>query len=334
MKVLQGLFVLMASFMTSFAAHAQCPDLSKGETALDCPWADVTRSTEGITDSDALRKIIDEKIPGFMAQIDQDAKSKTLLNLWGMSRNIDESNLDPTSPNYMKHTVPENLLAFFVSIFKVPYDSTLTQGHAGLTHTYGYLFSTMPTPYGYKRARYVSGEIEEGFGISAGLFGGLPKEGTLLSNLTHFAGTIAFRDNMNSETELTETFSSGEIKASKELSSFNYTQLKPQRLTETAQNENFYLEIRTDIIPFTHSNSRGTDTALLIYSIDFRAPSDPAKPKLITAFPVNDAFTKGLFDPATLGDQQVLQLKYNAVLPVSVPAEKMIGKRYIFNEGN
>ena len=36
--------------------------------------------------------------------------------------------------------------------------------HAGFEHTYGYIFSTLKTPYGYKRARWVRNEIETGFG--------------------------------------------------------------------------------------------------------------------------------------------------------------------------
>src|SRR5205823_4357190 len=41
--------------------------------------------------------------------------------------------------------------------------------HAGMEHTYGYLFSVLKTSFGYKRARWVSGESERGFGLKTGL---------------------------------------------------------------------------------------------------------------------------------------------------------------------
>ncbi len=323
------ILVLISSFL-GFHTQAQCPNLALHETAADCPWAEVTRATTGITDPTQLRSIIDEKAPGLMTQIDRDGTSRDLLGLWAQSRNIDESNLATGIK-----TIPENLVQYFVSLWNVPYNSDFTIGHAGLNHTYGYLLSNLYTPYGFKRARYVSGELEAGFGLPDGILGGMPKEGTLLSNLTLFAGSIAFRDSEVSLDDFYDAISSGQIVSVPELIDYPYCKLQVKRLVEVAQNTQFYLELRTDIVTFPNAQSRGANTALLIYSVDFHAPGQAPRPRLVTAFPVQASFATGLFDPTTMmGDQLPLKLKYNLALPVTVPAELMVGKRFILNESD
>ena len=79
---------------------------TKNETAQDCPWADVTRATTGITDDKQIETIIEQKIPGFMDQIQKDANAPDLLALWGLSYNLDAS--DPVDP-----IIPKNLLQYF-----------------------------------------------------------------------------------------------------------------------------------------------------------------------------------------------------------------------------
>ena len=121
--------MLGISFM-SLKAQAQCPVAALHETAQDCPWAEASRATQGKTDATELRKILDQDAPGFIQEIDRDAESRALLSLWGLSSNVDESNLANGT-----RTVPANLLQFFVSIWKVPYNSDFTIGHAGINHT-------------------------------------------------------------------------------------------------------------------------------------------------------------------------------------------------------
>jgi hypothetical protein len=318
---------LFITLITSFSAHAQCPDLSKNETAEDCPWAEVTRATAGLTDAKAIRAIIDQKIPGFLNELDTDAKVPGILNLWGLSRNIDAS--DATDP-----IVPKNLLQFFASILNVQYNADVTQGPAGLTHTYGYLFSTLSTPFGYKRARYVQGEIEAGFGFSAPYFNGMPvpSKGTLLQNFTAFLSPIAFRDSLEATEAMTALPDNVNYAPAFEVFNYPVENLAVQRLVEVVDNDQFYLELRTDIVPFTQPNPKGTDTALLIYSIDYHLAGDAPNPRLITAFPVQGSFAKGLFDPTQLGEQKQLQLKYNAALPVALTPPQLIGKRFIYTE--
>lgn len=49
-------------------------------------------------------------------------------------------------------------------------DATFPIGHAGLLHVYGYWYSTVPTPFGYKRDRWHDGTLARAFGLPADAF--------------------------------------------------------------------------------------------------------------------------------------------------------------------
>ena len=308
--IFNALFSLILSIF-GYSTHAQ---------EADKIYFDAAEKMATASSPDEMRSILNAQLPGFVAGIEKDStQNRNLLNLWGLSRNIDESHLADGT-----RTVPATVIQFLNSILKVNYDENFIFGHAGLTHTYGYLMSNLQTPYGFKRARYVGGEIEAGFGLTAGMFSGLPPQGTLLSNLTNFAGVIAFRDRPEMLAELRSEVP--------EIASFNYASLKPTRLIELIQNERFTLELRTDIVPFTHENKRGKNVALLVYSISYSQGGQKSPPRLITVFPVEKSFADGLFLPSRLGEKVAIKLNYNAALPVTIPAEQMIGLRKISDE--
>jgi len=308
--IFNALFSLILSIF-GYSSHAQ---------EADKIWFNTAQKMALATTPEEMRSILDENIPGFASGIEKDSsQNRDLVNLWGLSRNIDESHLTDGT-----RTVPANVISFLNSILKVKYDDQFIYGHAGLTHTYGYLMSNLQTPFGFKRARYVVGEIESGFGLSNGLLSGRPTQGTLLSNLTNFAAVIAFRDHPE--------MLSGLKSEVPQIADFNYQDLKPSRLLELVQNERFTLELRTDIVPFIKENSKGKNSSLLIYSIDFHAQGQKSEPRLITVFPVEKNFVNGVFLPTGLGDQMAIKLKYNAALPETIPAEQMIGSRIIINE--
>ena len=308
--IFNALFSLILSIF-GYSAHAQDADQI---------WYDTAQKMAAATSPEEMRTILNENLPGFTSGIEKDsAENRELLNLWGTSRNIDESHLTDGT-----RTVPANVVQFLNSILKVNYDENFVFGHAGLTHTYGYLMSNLTTPFGFKRARYVGGEIETGLGLPVGILSGLPSSGTLLSNLTNFAGEIAFRD----RPEMLDLLNS-EVP---EISNFNYEFLKPTRLIEIIENERYTLELRTDIVPFIHENTKGKNTSLLIYSLNLTMAGQKSQPRLITVFPVEKGFADGVFLPANLGEKKAIKLKYNAALPITIPAEEMIGKRFIADE--
>lgn len=310
--VFNALFSLILSIF-GYSSHAQ---------EADKIWFDTAQKMASATSPEEMKTILDQNVPGFAASMEKDAtQNRDLLNMWGLSRNIDESHLSDGT-----RTVPANVIQFLNSILKVNYDETFTFGHAGLTHSYGYMMSNLQTPFGFKRARYVLGELEAGFGLTAGLFSGLPAQGTLLSNLTNFAAKIAFRDHPE--------MLKGIISEVCEIANFDYSSLKPMRLIELIKNERYTLELRTDIVPFTQKNDKGANTHLLIYSVDFHAQGQNSQPRLITVFPVQKGFVDGVFAASGLGDQVTMKLKYNAALPITIPAQEMIGKRFVANENN
>jgi len=320
----QALISLVASiFGLEAKAGEPCPNPAFHESREDCPWAGITRSLEGVSDPDLIAKTIEDAVPGFLKQLEQDGKTKGLLDLWGLSRNIDESNLASG-----KKTVPANLIQFLNHSWNAPYDSEFIIGHAGLNHTYGYLFSILETPYGFKRARYVRHEIEAGFGLKEGIFGGHPDHGTLLLNLTLFAGKIAFRGDAHAKSEIERLFQSKKKILPKDLARFGFKAIHPKRVVESFKTETDEIEMRTDLVPFVRYNPYGKNTALLIHSILIKNKDDA---RLITVFPVEAPFMDKILK-SEVGDSLPLKLRYNAALPFTVAPEKMIGKRYLSNE--
>jgi hypothetical protein len=308
--IFNALFSLILSI---FGYSSQAKD-------ADQIWYDTAQKMAAATSHEEMSEILNRYLPGFISGMEKDStQNRNLLDLWGLSRNIDESHLSTGT-----RTVPANVIQFLNSILKVNYDTNSVFGHAGLTHTYGYLMSNLQTPFGFKRARYVAGELEAGFGLPAGIFSGLPTQGTLLSNLTNFAGMIAFRDHPELQQYLKT-----EVPA---IANFEFHKLNSQRLIELIQTERYTLELRTDIVPFTENNNKGKNASLLVYSLDFHARGQKPQPRLITVFPVEKNFASGIFSPSGLGDQVAIKLKYNASLPITIPAEQMIGKRFIANE--
>ena len=216
-------------------------------------------------------------LPELVAMAERDSRDPEMLALWGKSVNFDE---------HAKAVIvdPATLKALFAAAHVAP-------GHAGVTHTYGYLTSTLVTPYGYKRDRWTSGVIERGFGLPAGFLSPAPSTGTLLSNVTAFAGSIAFRGEPK---ELAiATRGRGPFPA-----------VHPSRLTETVGKA----VVRTDFVPYLHG-----DGALLVYSWrDLKAK----RSYLITAFPVETKFAAGLFDPRELGKGKKVSARYNGDIPL------------------
>ena len=135
-----------------------CPDLASGETAVDCPWAahakmwNLMNANAGSAQSPTLNQVA----PEIERQLTADSQSKDLIELWGKSLNFDE---------FAKGTIVEPTLldAIFVAA-KAPARNDKVV-HAGTEHTYGYLFSLLKTPFGYKRARWVAPDFNDGFGL-------------------------------------------------------------------------------------------------------------------------------------------------------------------------
>ena len=298
-----GCLVLTSSFTLALQveASATCPDQALRETVQDCPWAGIART---LTQKAAAQKTLttqdfQAEAPEIASQLKADSKKTELKALWGESINYDElakgTILDPA------------ILKVMTEIFKTPYINDRT-AHAGMEHTYGYLFSTLQTAYGYKRARWVQGELEAGFGLPHGVLSpDAPKtKGTLLENVTYFAGNIAFR---TEPATTLKTVHRLRFNVSKEIREFDFNKLKGTRLQEEIQNPNVVL--RTDLVPFTRSDTSNPtgDQYILVYSVVVNGTA-----KLITAFPVGQSMFDSVVNPANLGDGKPIITRYNAFI--------------------
>jgi hypothetical protein len=244
--------------------------------------------------------------PHIYQQIRRDARYPELLSLWGRSVNVDE--------NVGQIIVHPAILSAIGSLAGVPVRGRVV--HAGLQHTYGYLFSLIETPYGAKRDRWLSTDMERGFGIDLTLLGDRPSSGTLLANLTWFVGQIVFRDRPRLRQQLEANASA----VAPSLLRYDYARLAVCRIMEKVVlpgKPGREVSLITDLLRHPHRPADMTkDDTLLVYSIQ-----QGKKPtlKLITAFPVRPATVRELRASVGPGKVQV-RPRYNAYVRGFPPA--------------
>lgn len=300
---LRPIFILIVTLaallnVMSRAAFALCPDRSLGEKQDDCPWAELSRTLDPVAQPAILGRI-EAELPELYNSMNADSKPGTWLAAWGRSINFDEG----------KKAIIVNPKVIY-QLDTLFHQKTLkVQGkqiaHAGVEHTYGYLLSNLQTAYGFKRARWVHGILDRGFGLPTGTLAPLPLQGTLLSNVTYFAGQIAFHGDPASLALIKNIQG-----ASAAVMNFDYSKLKPIRLVETVQTKTGPVEIRTDFVPFLSKVE--TNSHWLIYSIYDGRKGAAKNSQLITAFPVEASFVENALKPEQLGDDQPITTRYNA----------------------
>ena len=318
---------ILAIFLVSLGVNSLsmavtlCPNADLKESLQDCPWAGVARALIQTAQSspEKVPKQFEIALPEITSQLQADAQLGTFMDLWGQSINYDE---------YAKgEIVNPAILKSIYSLDQVDRPVTvdpLIRGsieRAGLEHTYGYLFSVLSTPFGYKRARWVQGEIEQGFQLPKQTLSPLTQDGSLFANVTYFAGSIAF---LNDEYEF-ELLQKDSGSVSKEITDFDYSQLSFTRVEETVQIAERKIVLRTDLVPFQiKPTDKRANSTLLIYSIF----DSLLGARLITAFPVQTSFGDGLVKPGTLGDSQEITTRYNAYIN-GLSGKKILGNRKV-----
>ena len=280
-----------------------CPNRLANEQTEDCPWGPIARTIA--REQDAGKILTPERFktlaPEIAAELQIDSKHLAFKTLWGTSVNFDE---------LAKATIVlPSIIDTLSGMIGVPPSVNGKFAHAGTEHTYGYLFSVLKTSFGYKRARWVRGEIEKGFGLPGGLLGATPENGTLFSNVTWFAGNIAFRGDPGRLEELR----SHPQWTAHELARFDFAALKDIRIEEAIEVPDStgyrrHVVLRTDLVPFPNHLPAPGDTHLLVYSID---DGKMQGPRLVTAFPVADSFVDSLIRSDGLGEQKTITVRYN-----------------------
>lgn len=247
-------------------------------------------------------------------QIQQDCGPAGPLIFWGTSGNVDE----------LAHAeiVDPAILLPLLKVAGQPLNAA--NPHAGVQHTYGYLFSTIETPFGKKRDRWTSTALENALGLPTDTLSPVPKSGTLLANATWIAGQIAFAG----DARCTWLVRCLKRRVSPELLSFDWSAQECLRMTESIRfpKADRHLHLITDLVrlnagPRTAAELQKLPVWLLVYSLhDERV----GHPELITLFTVREEFVATIQERAAIRRRSDIRLRYNAVVP-NMPLHEMSG---------
>lgn len=295
--------IFLFLFLTS------CAHIPTFDQSQDDYWQNLVLKIEAGTKS--LGVILEQTDPSLLNQIKSDATDSKLLSLWGESLNFDSG--------AKKKIINDKILNNLQDFFGLTSDNYIV--HAGITHSYGYLFSNLDTPYGHKRKRWINLEVCNAFSLKNKSLSPQTKNGTLLSNITYFAGRIVFK-NKQSITNLDKLKN-----VSPEIKQFDYSKLTIKTLEEKILSPSIYKTIiRSHFVKFQNSAVATENSYLLIYSIEDYLSHEE---KLITAFPISKTSYLQTTDPMLMGEDRPIQVKYNMHLSIGNDV-RLSGKRKFY----
>jgi hypothetical protein len=274
-------------------------------------WFDWTEQAERSVreNTQSLFPWIQSTIPSLHEALQADLKSKdSWMPLWTTSYNFDEG-------AHAEIVMPEILDSLLERFSAPPRNDRIV--HAGIEHTYGYLFSNLKTPFGYKRERWISGQIENGLQLPAVLLDLETPRWGFTSQVSFLMGSLALQE----RTDVRGWIAHSPSWVSPELWSWRTSaEINWKRLVETAHLTDGVLEIRTDFIPLEEGGY------WLIYSI-FDSRADNA-PRLVSAFPVNESAMRRSLDEKHLGTAKKINVRYNAAVP-NLDESRLKGSRSV-----
>lgn len=307
---------LFSAFIFFIAVNALgiCPDTVKNEKTEDCPWAEITREIS--EQKKSCTHVFKKEIPFISEQLKKDSKSAISISLWGEARNFDEN-----AKSIIVDSSILNCLAEKLNLTQSIHQQTGFQSvHAGIQHTYAYLFSNTPTPYGYKRARWVRDDLQTGFGLSPKALTPFTTNGSFLTNVTYFFSKFAFSDDDVLIKKL-EKEGQKNKSLSDELVALNPKNFQIRHLVEFPAGKPFVLH--TTFVKMKDLGANSKNTHLLIYWVE----NIKTKSKqLITGFPVESGFVEKAFDIKNLGPGKPIVTRYNAWV-TELANESMSGLR-------
>ena len=263
--------------------------------------------------NEPLTPVLEAHCPWIAAQLRKAAQSPGLVGLWGRSLNVDE--------NANAIIVEPPILEAIGELAKRPLRGKIV--HAGLEHTYGYLFSLIDTPYGKKRDRWIEPGLDEGFGFEVPTLRDVPGAGTLLLNLTFCLGQIAFRD----QAEILERLWQDSVgAAAPSVRDYPFDELSIRRLVEEVvlpdgRRRGTRIELRTDLVDLPHATD---GESLLVYSV-WNGPRLGSQ--LISAFPAAKDSLGELTSEDNLGDGVDIRTRYNAYVE-GLTGRCLTGRRF------
>lgn len=244
----------------------------------------------------SIISILQEKSPDLYRQIQKDSQDQALLSFWGQSLNFDSG--------ANKKILSDQLISDLQGQFGIKNDNMHV--HAGVTHTYGYLFSILETPYGFKRKRWILPTLNDAFAFNGNGLSPATTEGGLLSNITYFAGRLAFKHKSD------QLALSNLLNVSSEVKNFDYSKLSLDILEEKIiVAEVPLISLRTTFVRLPFKRAGEENDFLLIYSA-LRLRDN--KEVLITAFPIKEEAYKKITATDSLGANKAISVRYNAYL--------------------
>lgn len=313
---MKSLFLIL-TFVISPNVWATCPEVTQKEKSEDCPWAQMTRDI--LQEPKKCDAILKKQTPYLLPKLKIDQKASVALKHWGLAKNFDD--------NAKAVIVEDSVLRCIAQ--KLNLEQTIQQEpqyqivHAGLQHTYAYLFSNTLTPYGYKRARWTNGDLKNGFEFEkTNPLYPSSKDGAFLTNVTYFFAKLAFKDDTALLSQLEAEGKKNKALAAS-LVSFKAENYEIKNLIEHVKNTDFI--IHTVFIKMNTQKIKSSNTHLLIYWIE---NTQEGTKQLITGFPVETGFVSKALDEKSLGEGKPITLRYNAFVPeLSRSAAPLIGLR-------
>ena len=260
-------------FIISLLALVSCSGLKtkKSSETGDQYWSELVSDVR--TSKTSILSILKKKNPHLYTQIENDSRDPHLAGLWGKSLNFDSG--------AKKQIIDDQIISDLQGQFNIHNDNKIV--HAGITHTYGYLFSVLNTPYGFKRKRWTDPTLNYAFAFSGNSLSPETIEGGLLSNVTYFAGSIAFK--LDSDRQALKALKN----VSSEVLNFDYSKLNSDKLEEEILLNGVHdITLRTTLVKFPFKRAEEEYDYLLIYSV---YNPKAHKEVLISVFPIKkDAY--------------------------------------------
>ena len=289
--------------MCASLAKSDCPDLKKNETVADCPWAQMARQI--VDQKNKCDLVFKTSTPFIFKQFKKDKESNEFLSLWGQAKNFDENTKSVIVDKKILECLSKKLNLKNAVQSRDGFETV----HAGLQHTYAYLFSTTETPYGYKRARWTQGELELGFNLSQKALNPETKNGSFLANATYFFAKWAFHDDPELINKL-EILGRKNRSVSEELINLKTDDFQVVQLVESVLDKP--ITLHTTFVKMNLKKIISKNTHLLIYWYEDTLTK---KKYLITGFPVETSFVNRVLDEKNLGSKKVITTHYNAWVP-------------------
>lgn len=285
------LLLIAVLLITLSCSHSPSQSKSTRNISAHTPGEDQfwnELSMEAIEEKESFFDVLEENHPALYNQIITDAKDPYLPMFWGQSFNFDSG--------AKKIIVDPKIIGELQARFNIKNDNNIV--HAGIIHTYGYLFSVINTPYGYKRKRWIAPTLNFAFNMEANSLSPEAIEGGMFSNITFFAGSLAFKD----KTQLSLLKN-----VANEVFTFDYSKLDVTRVEEILPE----YTLVTTLVKLPRKKAGEENDYLLIYSTISKKLN---KELLVTAFPVNQDSYNKIVASETLGPNQKITLRYNAYL--------------------